>query len=232
MRGTLESLSGGFPVGGIIPAYAGNTGLHLTFRRFRWDHPRVCGEHRIFFLLTLCQWGSSPRMRGTPVSYYSDSGRYGIIPAYAGNTRGVQESKDGIGDHPRVCGEHDTLERHGGFRPGSSPRMRGTPSRNSWRRRTPWIIPAYAGNTHGTACNGAGAGDHPRVCGEHAALNVEALAAAGSSPRMRGTLADQPQATPVDGIIPAYAGNTFRVYQGLGLWRDHPRVCGEHGLEF
>ena len=66
MRGTLESLSGGFPVGGIIPAYAGNTGLHLTFRRFRWDHPRVCGEHRIFFFIDIVSMG--------------------IIPAYAGNT--------------------------------------------------------------------------------------------------------------------------------------------------
>ena len=86
MRGTLESLSGGFPVGGIIPAYAGNTGLHLTFRRFRWDHPRVCGEHRIFFLLTLCQWGSSPRMRGTRMWGSGDNMTNGIIPAYAGNT--------------------------------------------------------------------------------------------------------------------------------------------------
>ena len=30
------------------------------------------------------------------------------------------------------------------------------------------------------------------------------------------------------GIIPAYAGNTFRAAQGHVIRRDHPRVCGEH----
>ena len=30
------------------------------------------------------------------------------------------------------------------------------------------------------------------------------------------------------GIIPAYAGNTFRRQHWDSLRRDHPRVCGEH----
>ena len=30
------------------------------------------------------------------------------------------------------------------------------------------------------------------------------------------------------GIIPAYAGNTFSVTRKAGVWKDHPRVCGEH----
>ena len=30
------------------------------------------------------------------------------------------------------------------------------------------------------------------------------------------------------GIIPAYAGNTGWLFDGLSVRRDHPRVCGEH----
>ena len=167
MRGTPHVHEVAARIRGIIPAYAGNTGSAICCMRYGRDHPRVCGEHSI---LVFSRWnvlGSSPRMRGTPLDFPLDSLTLGIIPAYAGNTTSCPRYPCRCRDHPRVCGEHDTLERHGGFRPGSSPRMRGTPSRNSWRRRTPWIIPAYAGNTHGTACNGAGAGDHPRVCGEH-----------------------------------------------------------------
>ena len=45
MRGTLPSKRESMCSLGIIPAYAGNTGEHQKRRCFRWDHPRVCGEH-------------------------------------------------------------------------------------------------------------------------------------------------------------------------------------------
>ena len=72
--------------------------------------------------------------------------------------------------------------------------------------------------------------DHPRVCGEHYGIVGIVAVVLGSSPRMRGTLADQPQATPVDGIIPAYAGNTLLKSMRLPPFLDHPRVCGEHQM--
>ena len=34
------------------------------------------------------------------------------------------------------------------------------------------------------------------------------------------------------GIIPAYAGNTLTHGRGGASFRDHPRVCGEHGRTF
>ena len=34
------------------------------------------------------------------------------------------------------------------------------------------------------------------------------------------------------GIIPAYAGNTFKAYPNRRATRDHPRVCGEHAAAF
>ena len=50
---------------GIIPAYAGNTGLCSDFQCFSGDHPRVCGEHSDVAIISGTLMGSSPRMRGT-----------------------------------------------------------------------------------------------------------------------------------------------------------------------
>ena len=92
--------------GGIIPAYAGNTISQARRYSKRWDHPRVCGEHRKFIINHDFFKGSSPRMRGTPMSSAHLAMRsgssprmrgthsvarerdavVGIIPAYAGNT--------------------------------------------------------------------------------------------------------------------------------------------------
>ena len=87
VRGTRSITHCSFLVSGIIPACAGNT------RRFRGrpdrrrDHPRVCGEHFGFELDTGGDWGSSPRVRGTPEDVSNDFRVLGIIPACAGNTQ-------------------------------------------------------------------------------------------------------------------------------------------------
>ena len=65
MRGTL-GFAIIFPsVFGIIPAYAGNTGLIVAICSRERDHPRVCGEHRGRYRTCGKGLGSSPRMRGT-----------------------------------------------------------------------------------------------------------------------------------------------------------------------
>ena len=90
------------------------------------------------------------------------------------------------------------------------------------------IIPAYAGNTEVPAPDLLVHGDHPRVCGEHQLFKDVLESISGSSPRMRGTLLSDRYGNSQDGIIPAYAGNTF-ILSFLGAFgRDHPRVCGEH----
>ena len=45
MRGTLPTGGTKSKQGGIIPAYAGNTGYPNVRPCAPWDHPRVCGEH-------------------------------------------------------------------------------------------------------------------------------------------------------------------------------------------
>ena len=72
--------------------------------------------------------------------------------------------------------------------------------------------------------------DHPRVCGEHSVVPLALESSAGSSPRMRGTLGVGVRRNVGNGIIPAYAGNTIVTFAQWTTARDHPRVCGEHGL--
>ena len=147
MRGTLVLRSAVCGMGGIIPAYAGNTRF-LCFRGgMSWDHPRVCGEHFFRVIAYVVQPGSSPRMRGTHDQRGHGERSRGIIPAYAGNTIRSADASGYHRDHPRVCGEHAA-----GFRS---------------RGASAGIIPAYAGNTANFFSVRGFPWDHPRVCGEH-----------------------------------------------------------------
>ena len=106
--------------------------------------------------------------------------------------------------------------------------MRGTLCDQGQHGRLYGIIPAYAGNTYVVAGCASQVEDHPRVCGEHIYTTNPDLLDPGSSPRMRGTLADDGEPCFTPGIIPAYAGNTgSRSTMPPTFW-DHPRVCGEH----
>ena len=48
----------------ITPAYAGKRRASQMSLRAERDHPRVCGEKGSLVRLSLCGWGSPPRMRG------------------------------------------------------------------------------------------------------------------------------------------------------------------------
>ena len=64
MRGAPDTLHKYLDELGIIPAYAGSTGMAFTMSIARRDHPRVCGEHNALRAAALLALGSSPRMRG------------------------------------------------------------------------------------------------------------------------------------------------------------------------
>ena len=228
MRGTRSARNAFITRAGIIPAYAGNTTWGVGGFNNTWDHPRVCGEHRHIESFARKLPGSSPRMRGTLWFWFAPWKPFGIIPAYAGNTIRISPKPQTSRDHPRVCGEHYVFRMYVRFSPGSSPRMRGTPSSVSWRACVSGIIPAYAGNTWCRTCCLPWIRDHPRVCGEHAYGWNGYVDNMGSSPRMRGTPELQRHHRRNFGIIPAYAGNTKSVSVGSSCGWDHPRVCGEH----
>ena len=154
--------------------------------------------------------GSSPRVRGTPFRIAYHQPRHGIIPACAGNTCLLVRPCADRGDHPRVCGEHAHVRQVTAAALGSSPRVRGTLSLSGCQVPCPGIIPACAGNTF--------------------TRNGVHEISQGSSPRVRGTR-HHPRRTGRDpGIIPACAGNTSHRIAGVRSYRDHPRVCGEHGI--
>ena len=148
MRGALTRVVLAIDVQRIIPAYAGSTVRFIYKHMSTWDHPRVCGEHSVPELRASLQRGSSPRMRGAPISVYGANAIGRIIPAYAGSTDQIEARIGGTEDHPRVCGEHAKPCDLSKAASGSSPRMRGAHALPAANRREHGIIPAYAGSTH------------------------------------------------------------------------------------
>ena len=147
MRGALIVISIPIKDHGIIPAYAGSTGAPPWSAAARWDHPRVCGEHARRPVDEVGEAGSSPRMRGAHLIDRRTCRNLGIIPAYAGSTSTGLRRAQAVRDHPRVCGEHDTISDGDTLMQGSSPRMRGAPLQSTRRLPHNGIIPAYAGST-------------------------------------------------------------------------------------
>ena len=213
MRGTLVDEHERSFRPGIIPAHAGNTTLLAASPHAPGDHPRACGEHPA--VLALAGWtvGSSPRMRGTRDGRWRLDRGTGIIPAHAGNTWCLYGRTPLQWDHPRACGEHEPATRAYCCAVGSSPRMRGTPTKARMRRSENGIIPAHAGNTGRVFLKIVQPRDHPRACGEHFRADLKPGGYPGSSPRMRGTLPQRISGGYADRIIPAHAGNT----QAIGL---------------
>ena len=207
-RGARRRWHDGFIHGGIIPAYAGSTLAAFVISRWRWDHPRVRGEHPKGRANSCARWGSSPRTRGAPSETPRLCGASGIIPAYAGSTLYQVGESRLLQDHPRVRGEHVELIEDALLPAGSSPRTRGARSAPTTWKPSSGIIPAYAGSTAIHVGYGLAPWDHPRVRGEHVSVVLFAGLILGSSPRTRG----------------AREGLTSRRFAP----RDHPRVRGEH----
>ena len=72
--------------------------------------------------------------------------------------------------------------------------------------------------------------DHPRIRGEHRACGRTGISFPGSSPHTRGAPMTMSVRSSWAGIIPAYAGSTWRRTGRLRRLRDHPRIRGEHIL--
>ena len=126
-----------------------------------------------------------------------------------------------------MCGERNRQHREANRLHGSSPRVRGTRPRQRGRPATKRFIPACAGNAACLMSSPRHSAVHPRVCGERARTKRTAGLGSGSSPRVRGTLADERRERPVDRFIPACAGNAGSPPPSPSLPTVHPRVCGE-----
>ena len=171
VRGALLVDTSAVPSVGIIPACAGSTPRRARRTPSRWDHPRMCGEHRPNPLPRLPQAG--------------------IIPACAGSTGVCSSPPPRPRDHPRMCGEHPGEVLFGDYVEGSSPHVRGAPHVVVVHETPDGIIPACAGSTARHALTRTSGRDHPRMCGEHSMARSNPQFAQGSSPHVRGALASR-----------------------------------------
>ena len=74
--------------------------------------------------------------------------------------------------------------------------------------------------------------DHPRLRGDHSGKQQDYGEALGSPPLAQGPLGlgcDQPVG---DGITPAYAGTTGTIWPSVPYHTDHPRLRGDHIMNF
>ena len=153
-----------------------------------------------------------------------------FIPAYAGNTFILTPVSRIIAVHPRICGEHLTIQVCTDPGDGSSPHMRGTQVRLRDKQQSRRFIPAYAGNTLIVFVVIESTSVHPRICGEHGVFSSHCAFTAGSSPHMRGTRHQYCSFQSPKRFIPAYAGNTKAHLPQPSPLAVHPRICGEHVL--
>ncbi len=211
----------------FIPACAGN---RLTTRLMvcrKPVHPRVCGEQSGSVRTLTVVDGSSPRVRGTVPLRIRPLVPFRFIPACAGNRlRRIRETGR-MTVHPRVCGEQSGPAPVPATWYGSSPRVRGTVSCIVCIFPTFRFIPACAGNSTIQRRQATDPAVHPRVCGEQQCAAIMRSRAVGSSPRVRGTVHDEPGWSPAVRFIPACAGNRSGRFPRTRPAPVHPRVCGE-----
>ena len=171
---------------GITPAYAGKRQHPVQCPLVGRDHPRVCGEKVYKDIKHVAAVGSPPRMRGKDGVNDSAQAVTGITPACAGKRELAAATKSLCGDHPRVCGEKNSLIIGQTGLLGSPPRVRGKVKYTGGQKYAEGITPAYAGKRDflGLACGWVR--DHPRVCGEKVCGIWLKCASLGSPPRMRG----------------------------------------------
>ena len=105
VRGKVPKRSAPAGAAGITPACAGKRIWFLDNSILARDHPRVCGEKRLYCQFTFLSCG--------------------ITPACAGKSWRVLNRNLERGDHPRVCGEKALLRLLTAGAAGSPPRVRG-----------------------------------------------------------------------------------------------------------
>ena len=129
-------------------------------------------------------------------------------------------------------GEHWTIDNITLNGLGSSPHARGAQWRHQCSLRRRGIIPACAGSTSASSTISAWCWDHPRMRGEHHLSRCSLAGYQGSSPHARGARVIGVGQHLEPGIIPACAGSTRRGFRPRRSARDHPRMRGEHHIEY
>ncbi len=152
---------------GLTPAWAGNTAASTAARRRGRAHPRMGGEHLTSVPVAEISMGSPPHGRGTHVVGLVQGEMVGLTPAWAGNTSGSPTRSTWSWAHPRMGGEHASVDAAGVATAGSPPHGRGTRRARPGAPPGAGLTPAWAGNTEPAVAGEAEIGAHPRMGGEH-----------------------------------------------------------------
>ena len=129
----------------ITPACAGKRAEQAAQYVTYGDHPRVCGEKSISLTFFSRLKGSPPRVRGKEIVFYRPPIAFRITPACAGKSLPATGCRQGLRDHPRVCGEKPEFMRSLSQGAGSPPRVRGKDDRRRMPAGEQRITPACAG---------------------------------------------------------------------------------------
>ena len=115
---------------------------------------------------------------------------------------------------------------------GSSPRARGTGHRPRFQTGCARFIPARAGNGKESTGAATQVAVHPRARGERSASRHASTPSSGSSPRARGTDAEQVDRLVYRRFIPARAGNGAEPRRRFPESTVHPRARGERHVKW
>ena len=116
---------------GLIPAHAGKTTTPGVATCPCRAHPRSRGENHASNAHLRAFEGSSPLTRGKRERCHSLPSCSGLIPAHAGKTSAVTDTKWCDKAHPRSRGENPSNPSANDLTPGSSPLTRGKPKRSA-----------------------------------------------------------------------------------------------------
>ena len=131
----------------LTPARAGNTSCPYIPGWSRRAHPRSRGEYAYTSIATLPTKGSPPLARGIQYGLMYQLDNYGLTPARAGNTHGVEYRPFAMKAHPRSRGEYWDVVHIKTWCTGSPPLARGILVAGCFICLDKWLTPARAGNT-------------------------------------------------------------------------------------
>ena len=191
---------------GSIPANAGKPpGARAPAGRTR-VYPRERGEAAWPARADVSRLGLSPRTRGSRRLGRRRQARHGSIPANAGKPLPAARRGSSSWVYPRERGEAVGEVIEAAAFSGLSPRTRGSPPPPGRVRPRLGSIPANAGKPNEGGGSGGQHGVYPRERGEAVGHPVATAAAAGLSPRTRGSHGRCASQSTLGGSIPANAG--------------------------
>ncbi len=213
-------------IDGPIPAPAGDPNAENAPLSRNTAYPRACGGPSQSARIRAAVGGLSPRLRGTHAGNDAVEQPARPIPAPAGDPHRLAGRRRADQAYPRACGGPIPHAPGAHRLRGLSPRLRGTlpdqPSTEHHHRP----IPAPAGDPARGISTPFNIGTYPRACGGPAQLPGDRYAAAGLSPRLRGTRILIVVLVQCRGPIPAPAGDPSRARSLPAESRAYPRACG------